>query len=379
MRIAYLVNAPREHLTGAAKRALMLAVGATEAGDYAVIVAPRGSGLQRASEQRGIDFVAASFSAWGLGVGLRRALRSLDVDVAHAMSAIPAVLSRPGLLLGSSFGRGGRATFVSVVVDPDSAMVFADTRPRPLATRLRTRILARASASLDGVFAVSGAVAATLQRRGVRGVVTLGGAAVDAGALSLRAAAPLELPSGWPRIGSAIGQLEPLKGVDVLLSAFAQVIARYPDAALFVAGAGSQRAALSDLARTLKVAPHVHFLGYLEDPAPFLAALDVHVSPSLTEGLGTVTAEAMALGIPVVATDVGGVRDVVTDGETGVLVAPSDPVALADAMLRILDDDVFAHTLAENGRAHVLASHSAERFVSETRAYYDRALAARGR
>ncbi len=376
MRIAYLVNAPRQHLTGAALRALTLAASAARRGDTAVIVGPGGSALEQAAASRGVEFASTGFSASVRG---RRELRTLlaetHPDILHAMSAVPLVLAEPGLLLGRPAG-GPTARFVSVVVDPASTSVFADGRSRPAVTAFRNFLLTRISPSLDGVLAVSEPVRESLQRLGVRGVVTVGGAAVNAEDLSQRARAPITLPPGRPLIGSAVGQLERLKGVDTLIRAFTEITSLHADAALVVAGEGSQRDALTALAEQLGVSDRVHLLGYLDEPAPMLAALDLHVSPSLTEGLGTVTAQAMALGIPVIATAVGGSSDVVTDDVTGLLVAPGDSAALAEAMLDLLDDPARARRLADAGRADITARHSEAAFVDATWARYTTALQA---
>ncbi len=374
MRIAYLVNAPRPHLTGAAARALTLAAGASARGASAVIVGPGDSALERAAAARGLEFAAAGFSASVKGRReLQRILAEWRPDIVHAMSAAPLVLAEPSLLLGRP-ADGPTARFVSVVVDPASASVFADGRSRPAVTALRNRMLARISTSLDGVFAVSDPVRASLQRLGVRGVVTIGGAAVDVEDLARRALTPITLPPGAPRIGSAVGQLESLKGVDVLVRAFARITVSYPQATLLIAGEGSQRELLAALAEQLGVADRVHLLGYVDEPAPFLAALDLHASPSLTEGLGTATAQAMALGVPVIATVVGGSTDVVTDGATGTLVAPGDAGAIAEAMLRLLGDPTRTRKLAEAGRADIAVRHSEASFVDATWARYARAM-----
>jgi len=374
MRIAYLVNAPREHLTGATVRALTLAASAAPRGDSAVIIAPSGSALEAAAAARGLEFAPSSFSASVRGrQQLRSILTRLQPDILHAMSTVPLVLAEPRLLLGRP-ADGPKARFVSIVVDPSASSVFADGRARPTATALRNRLLTRISPALDGVFAVSEPVCEGLQRLGVSGVVTIGGAAVNSEDLALRAQAPITLPPGRPRIGSAVGQLEPLKGVDVLIRAFARITATYPDATLVIGGEGSQRDALTALAEQLGVSDRVHLIGYLDEPAPLLAALDLHVLPSLTEGLGSVTAQAMALGVPVIATAVGGSNSLITDGVTGLLVAPADAGAIAEAMLRLLGDPGRARELAEAGRADVAARHSEAAFVDATWARYTRAV-----
>lgn len=380
MRIAYLVNAPRTHLTGAAIRALTLAGSASARGDSAVLIGPADSGLERAARERGLRFEPASFSAsFASWRRLRRILVRTAPDVVHAMSAVPMVLARPSLLLArpASGSRAGEARFVSVVVDPTSAEVFADGSARPATVARRNRLLARISRALDGVFAVSEPVRERLVELGVSGVVTLGGAAIDAEELTRRAREPIALPHGHPRIGSAIGQLEPLKGIDVLLRAFERILAEYPEAICLIAGEGSQREELQLLAETLGIAARVRFLGYLDEPAPLLAAVDLHVSPSRSEGLGTATAQAMALGVPVIATAVGGSSDVVTDGVTGLLVPPDDVGALATAMSELLGDPERARTLAEKGRADVIARHGVAGFAGETWERYARALSDR--
>lgn len=143
-------------------------------------------------------------------------------------------------------------------------------------------------------------------------------------------------------------------------------------------GDGAEREPLGKLADELGVGGRVELPGYVEDSAPYVAALDVCVSPSLTEGLPGALAEALALGVPVVATDVGGVRDLVDDGRTGLLVPPADPDAIASAVERLLADPAFAQRLSEQGRAEVALRHEASRVFEVYRAEYVRALATRG-
>ena len=132
-------------------------------------------------------------------------------------------------------------------------------------------------------------------------------------------------------------------------------------------GDGPYRPALEQQAAELGIAERVVFAGSREDVARMLAAADVFVLPSLTEALPTVVAEAMAAGLPIVATTVGGIPEMVRHGEAALLVPPADPEALAAAVLRLLANPRQAAAMGRSGRRVV-----AERFDIRTQA---RALA----
>ena len=139
-------------------------------------------------------------------------------------------------------------------------------------------------------------------------------------------------PSGSPRIG-CVARLSPEKGIDRLLEAFAGVLRQVPYARLAIAGDGPARGQLEARAHELTLGGAVEFLGYREDVSPVLGSLDLFVLPSLTEGIPLALLEAMAAGLPVIATAVGGVPEVVEDGTSGMLVPPGDAAALERAML----------------------------------------------
>jgi len=373
VRVLYLVNVPRARLTGAARRFLALARAARASGSEITLVAPPGSAIERAAAQEGFPFHRATFRPRPRDVGdLRRIVRDAAPDVVHAASIFPLALAVPRALLRRPPG-ARPALFASVLVDPASDMVFAGG-PRPLAKRLRNGIARRVAPRLDALFPVSRIVAESLASLGIRGRTIVSGAVIDIGDLERRASAPVELPAGRPLIGSAIGQLEPLKGARFLVTAFASLAAAYPQAALLVAGEGSERSALEALAGQLGVGARVHFVGYLEDPAPVVARLDLYVSPSLSEGLGQAIAEAMALGVPVVATDVGGVRELVAE-DRGLLVPPADADALAAAMRRTLDDPALAAAMAERAKAFVETTYGRGAAIDAVWAEYLRATA----
>jgi glycosyltransferase involved in cell wall biosynthesis len=178
------------------------------------------------------------------------------------------------------------------------------------------------------------------------------------------------LPGEGPIVG-VVARLEPEKGHPTLLEAWVSVVAAVPDATLLIVGEGSRREALEDLARELGVAGHVVFTGRREDVPAVTAALDVAVLPSYREALGLTILEAMALSRPVIASDVGGIPEMIEDGVTGLLVPPRDPQALAAAIVRLLRDHPLADTLARAGHDLVHERFCIERMVSAVEEIYD--------
>jgi glycosyltransferase involved in cell wall biosynthesis len=140
---------------------------------------------------------------------------------------------------------------------------------------------------------------------------------------------------------------------------------------LLIAGSGPMGDYLRDLAGSLGIASRVHFLGHREDVPEILAASDVVVLPSTRdEGVPQTILQAFALERPVVASDVAGIRQVVRDGETGLLVYPEDPDALAKCIVRLLDTPALGRALGTAGRALVCAEHSVERMADAMERVY---------
>lgn len=161
---------------------------------------------------------------------------------------------------------------------------------------------------------------------------------------------------GWSTeafVFGAVGRLEIEKRYDVLLEAFAKVRAACPNAHLAFAGDGSLKAALVAQAEQLGVAGACSFVGMISDVIPFHHAIDAFVQSSQTEGTPNAVLEAMALGTPVVATDVGGTRDLVTDGVHGLIVPSLNPSVLADAMARVIRDPAAARQRAAAARTKI--------------------------
>ncbi|WP_455389629.1 glycosyltransferase, partial [Petrachloros mirabilis] len=140
-------------------------------------------------------------------------------------------------------------------------------------------------------------------------------------------------------------------------------------------GDGPLRASLEAQARSLGLEGRVRFLGYRTDIRDLLKCCDVFVLPSLYEGLPLSILEAMSTVKPVIATQIGGIDDAVIPGETGLLVPPSDPVALALAIRSVLADQPWARRLAFAGRARVEQCFSAEKMVQQVTNVYIELLA----
>ena len=180
-------------------------------------------------------------------------------------------------------------------------------------------------------------------------------------------------PAGEPTV-VAVGRLSEEKGFDVLLRAFARVLERAPSARLVIAGDGFRRDALVAEAMALGIAASVDFPGWVDGEAltELLDRASVVVIPSRAEGFGLVALEAALRGRAVVATDVGGLSEVVADGATGLLVPVEDPGALAGAVLGLLEDRGLARRLGEAGRARALREFSGRRHVEATVELYER-------
>ncbi len=161
------------------------------------------------------------------------------------------------------------------------------------------------------------------------------------------------------------GRLTIQKGHTVLLKAIAQQQEKLSKVLFAFAGDGPQRQALEQEARQLGIQEQVRFLGIRQDVPALLQAADLFVQPSLWEGLSLAMLEALFAGSPVLATRVEGVVDVITDGETGVLVEAGDPAALAAAMLELLNDAGKRNALALAGQQHAKMHYSVERMCAQ--------------
>lgn len=183
---------------------------------------------------------------------------------------------------------------------------------------------------------------------------------------------PTLLPHG-ARVLLAVCRLAEQKGVDVAVRALAAVRREHPEAVLVVLGEGPERAALERLAADLDVAEAVFLPGRAGDVAEWLRRAELLVHPVRWEGFGLALLEAMLAERAVVASAVSSAPEIVVEGETGLLVPPNDPTALAAAIARLLSDRVVAERLGSAGLARARSEFSVERMAHRTLAVYERA------
>jgi len=247
----------------------------------------------------------------------------------------------------------------------DGAVVSRPTLGERVFAWLRAPLLAalgRLTARLaDAVVAPSQATAAELRRDyGVEKVEVIANGVPPA-------PAPLPHRRELPPVILYSGRLRTRKAVAVLLAAMARVLAAFPNCRLVIVGDGEQGARVAAAVRERGLAHRVELAGALPRPAAMarLAAADVFCLPSIYEGLPLAILEAMAAGLPVVATAVSGNPEAVEDGVTGLLVPPESATALADALIKLLADPERRRAMGEAARARVAERFSIDRIAAE--------------
>jgi len=229
----------------------------------------------------------------------------------------------------------------------------------------------------DHVLAVSDGTRRVVEREGVpsrRISVVHNGVRVPG-----RPVPPAELRAelGLPeeaRIVLSVGRLSREKGHRYLVEATPSVIAARPDVHVVLVGDGRERPALERRIQELNLVSRIHFAGFRTDPLQCIRAATLVANPSLTEGSPNIVLETLSLGKPIVATDVGGVSEILTHGVTGWLVPPSDPLALARGIEFILDHPALADTIGNQGLETVKREFSFETQTRRIMDVYDRVL-----
>jgi glycosyltransferase involved in cell wall biosynthesis len=187
------------------------------------------------------------------------------------------------------------------------------------------------------------------------------------------ARAALRIPEGALAIGS-LGRLEGHKGYEYLIRAMPEILRSQPRALALIGGRGPLEGELRRLAEQLGVAHAVRFLGFIGEIRDLMECLDLYVQPSLCETTGIALLEAGGMRMPLAGSSVGGIPEVIIDGETGLLFPPRDPPALAAAVLRLLGDPALRTRLGNAARERVATVFTLARMVAETMAVYRQLL-----
>ena len=291
---------------------------------------------------------------------LVRLLRRRDYAVLHTQANYSDLVGRAAWLTA-----GRRAALVATVHD----LIPDEHEPR-YAWRLMYRLALRTRSLDDATIAVSEPLAHGLGKWGVgRGAVDVihNGTVVGTGPVDRGAgrAAPTVL---------FVGRLSSEKGCAVLLEAARLLVERGRRFKLVFVGDGPERPSLERTVHLARLGSYVAFEGWKLDVSAYYTQADVVAVPSLREGLSLTALEAMASGVPVIASRTGGLAEIVLDEETGLLVEPGDGAGLAAALDRCLADPALRRRLGDAGRRRALERYSVATMVERTIAVYRRSL-----
>jgi glycosyltransferase involved in cell wall biosynthesis len=193
---------------------------------------------------------------------------------------------------------------------------------------------------------------------------------VDAARFQLPHRRWADAPEGVQVVG-IVGRLIPEKGPHTLLKAAARIIREAPRTLFVFVGDGPERVELERSAAETGLGGHVRFAGERSDMPEVYASLDVFVQPSFSEGMPMTVLEAMAAGLPIVATSVGAIPSLLQPAECGLLCRPNDADELADALLRVLRDGALARRLGNAAQQHLRERYSAEAMARQYLALYE--------
>ena len=167
-----------------------------------------------------------------------------------------------------------------------------------------------------------------------------------------------------------VGILRKVKGHEITLQAVRPVVDKFPEARFLLAGGGPDREVLQQMAENMGISGFVIFTGHVENIPEIYSFTDVAILSSWSEGVPQSILQAMACSVPVVATKVGGVPEIITSGENGILVAPGDYAAIAEGVIKILSNPVMASEFSYNARCLVREKHSMSHMLDKIEGLY---------
>jgi glycosyltransferase involved in cell wall biosynthesis len=302
-------------------------------------------------KQNGVDYL--SF------LKVAKLLREKRIDVIHTHNTQPLVDGTLGALLAG----------VKTIVHTDHSREFPDKRRYMFAEWLLSHFVYK----MVGVSKPTSRDLITYERISPSKVVTIlngiDGSSFDVSVDRQKKRKELGIRGEGPVIGLGV-RLSEEKGVAYLLRAMPEIIKRYPDINLVIAGKGASEKDLKREAADLGIEKNTLFIGPRLDMPEVLKVLDLYILPSLREGLPTILLEAMAAGCPIVATDVGGNHTAITHGESGSLVEPKNPGALAAEIVRVLGDEQLRNRYAERGLELFKSNFTAQAMTAQYEKLY---------
>jgi glycosyltransferase involved in cell wall biosynthesis len=354
---------------GTERHMLDLAVGLRGEGTSPVIACPMKGILAQRALAEGVPVVGVEKG----GLVDLRAMRTLATgwrqkrfDVIHAHNGRTALIAALARTVSS---RG-------VVVATQHFLQPARLQRKGLSGLISRSLHRWMSARLDRSVAISQAVRETMLTRGDGAAAKIrvvpNGICDPAPRVTATRASVREqwgVAPGAPLIVS-VARLETEKNVQDLVQAMELVLREQPSARCVIAGEGSRRAFLEQQIAQAGLGFSICLAGFLADPLPLIRAADVFVLPSAAEPFGLVLVEAMALGVPVVATCAGGPREIVAHEETGLLIPPNDVVGLGRALLRCIQNPAWAADLGSAGRARYLQHFTVAQMAARMLAVY---------
>ncbi len=346
-RVRILLLTPGLGLGGSERLTLTYARGLNARGHETLIVHGPPEGLAATTRSAGVEHLLVYPERLGVRTlrpwlrALRATVREFQPDVMHAQSvrtALVAAMAAPRTpLLATVHG-------MEVSQERGAAILLRLSRARVTAVSQDTADGVRRYRIAPPMVIVPPAVDLDLLERSARGVP----------ATAILERRPLV---------TCVARHDPVKGVDVLIDAFPRVLEKIPEAGLQLVGGGSVHHEIVARVEELGIGYAIDFTNFQSNPAPYLVAADLAVLPSRREGLPVSALEAFALGRAVVATAVGGTPDVVRDGETGWLVPPEEPEALAAAIVDALSHPEERERRAALGHALVARSYTVDGMI----------------
>jgi glycosyltransferase involved in cell wall biosynthesis len=364
--LSVLLCTDADVFAGTERHILALASALRSENITAKIACPDPSPLADRAHELNIDIIPMPKRGqfdWRAALQIRRLVNSGQIQIIHAHNGRTALATSAGLLATT-----GHLVVSQHFLDP------AHTRRRGIAALISRLLHHWINRRTDRFIAVSNAVADSMNRRDhLSNVTVIHNGLSPQIAADLRTSAEIraefQIEEKSPLIVCA-ARLEPEKDIASLITAMQTVRDQFPSARCIIAGKGTLQNQLQSQIENLNLQNHVQLLGYRTDTLSLMNTGDCFVLPSLAEPFGLVLLEAMALSKPVIATRIAGPLEIVDENTTGLLVPPSDPPALASAIIQLLRDPESSAAMGHRGRQRFEDHFTDQRMAAATAALY---------